>query len=862
MKPFISRLLKGGGESHLPAPRIEPRPDRFRDPRTTPASAAPDGVSTGSDGLEGAASGPGAGPSSGTGPSSGSSLSIGTEATVASSPGVQSILREIGPEWEFGRIVTVFAPVVLLELRRVHLPGQPPPAASRTYRILDRSGALIADALEHVPFHLLGQIRETMALAATGAATSAGVGSLDRFGRQFMALDRPFRLELMHRLFGLDGPPPLTLPGQPLAGDDTDRPRLAVDTSGGFVSLVVDGALEFPILLGGRPLDRFVEGWQPAALVTSFLPLLLIELKHTSGARACWVLDERLDRIDDAAFGQEQSIARIREVAPRLIRRHWLRVLELADDRPDPVVDPMFRLNGSALWRIFLICRDLVCPPIDDRALHEVREPLIIQAAGSQHGDLVLPPEALARAVSHDLADAGIAAIRSGRLVWPSPVDGSDAVLEAIIAPQEHSILYQFRDRTGLRFLVLSGDRRCRTIGLLFPSANLAIGALDRPDAWFRHATGADIWTVLMGQCIGHYDMVAHRRRQDGAEIVQVFMAPPLLHLGHYVWNDLPGQLALLEQVPDRLPRSMIIAGAAGQAELFGPVDLLLPEFAGKVDRTMRDTSAFVRWAYETNVVPIRFTAEHVSRALRDRVRAYTAGTEIFAGIAGRRAGHGAGRVIIIGLRLDDRTFVDQDAFHAVLLEHLARTSPGAIVVFDGRNAKPGGAAGETIAAMKDDRTSRPALEAELELVERLVQRFAGSGLEFVSTVGQSMQHSMSWCYHADVCVTVWGAGLAKYRWLANLPSLILTSRFNIEQRPDLEIYHLARWMQDPSIVVYPEPGFVTDHIDKVGLADSGMRVGRECFEVDPAHLRDQLDRLMALVGERDRNRMAAQLSA
>ena len=849
MKPFMSRLFGSGGDrQELPASKGTPG--------GRPQPGSPGGAIQAVPAIFPARTAPPHRPS----PRPLTTARTEAGPSFAALPNVVAQAAETAPGWEIGRVVTVFAPVMLLELVRTADPAQPSEPPARTYRMLGRRGEMIATTPDQLPDHLTRQMRETVELAIAAAATSGDKGNLDRFCRQFRTLDRGFRLELMHHLFRNGGTPPMLVLNRRLAGDETDNSRIKLDCSGGFVSVVVDGGLEFPVVLAGKPLDRFIEGWQPVALITNFAPLLLIELRHNSGVRATWVLDERFARIDDAGFGHEKTIARMREAGPALIRRHWLRILALGDDRPDPVLDPLLRLNGGALWRMFLLCRELVCPSIDDLTLDQIIEPLIIPAAAGQSIDLVLPPDAVRHAVSHDLLAAGLAGIRSGRFVWPSPVDGSDAELEAIFAPQEHTIFYQFRDRNGLRFIVLTGDRRCRTVGLLIPSANLAIGSLDRPNSWFRAATGAEIWTILMGQCIGHYDMVLHRRRRGDAEIVQVFMARPLLHLGHYVWNDLPGQLALIEAVPDRLPKSIIIDSAAGQAEFFGPLDALLPACAGKVDRSMRDTSAFVHWVYNTPVVPIRFTGDHVSRSLRDAVRTYTAGTTEFGEIAERVRGRNGGRVIIIGLRLDDRTFIDQDAFYASLLEHLALTSPGALVVFDGRNSKPGGRSGETIAGMKDDLATRPPLEAEQELVDRLVRRFSGSGLEFVSTIGLSMQHSMSWCYHADYCVGVWGAGLAKYRWLANLPSLILTSRFNIEKRPDLDIYHSARWMQDPSIVMYPEPGFVTDHLDKVGLSDSGMRVGRECFEIDAGHVRDRLDQLIAAIG--DRRPDAAQLSA
>ena len=740
------------------------------------------------------------------------------------------------------RLVSGFSPIILAEMT-----ASPGETYSSSYWFLDRQGVVFARALSEVPEHSLRQMRDTLALACAAAAQGLPQ-ALHRLAAEFFSLDRRFRLELMQRLFQDGTLAPFSLLSRPLLGNDLDLSRLVVEYGDGGLSLVLDGLLEFPILMDGSVMQHFVPGWRPSCVVSCFAPLLIIELKHDEGARASWVLDQRLQRIDDAGLTVPEITTRIRAIAPALIRRQWQRLFELQDDRPDAELDALLRLGPIALRRIVLLCADQICPPVEDMVLDKMPDALLLPLRASQNRDFVLPRDAVGKAACHDLYAAAVTGLTDRNFVWPSPVDGSDAQLEAIYPLQEHSILYQFRDRNGLRFIVVTADRECRTIGIFLPAANLAIGRLSPPDQLFSGLIGGGLWINLLSHCLTRHEMMPGRRRASNARIVNVFMALPHLHLGHYIWNDLSGQLALVQDVPRALPTSIIIGAAQGQSEFVGPIETLFPVLAGRVDRALPDKESFVRWAHESGCVPIRFTKNFVSAKLRDTVRSAVEKTEEYRRVAEEIDRSYRNRpIFIIGIRLDDRTFIDNISFYTGFLDHVRQTCPDAVVVFDGRNAKPGGTPGEMIAGIKDAISTREPAQAEQDLVDHLAQLYQGTGLAVIGTIGQPVQTSMSWCYHAQLSVALWGAGLAKYRWLANLPSLILTSRFNLLHRHDLDIYQSDRFMEAPSPVLYPDPMLVTDHIDKVGLSDSGMRVGRECFEIDIAHACSRFDQLVEL---------------
>lgn len=758
---------------------------------------------------------------------------------------VREALQGIPAGWKFERVLAAFSPLMVVELHRQRTfgsvaTGQP------AYWFFNRAGSLLGTSIDAVPDGVIAHARALFAMTMTAVAGGDAVVR-ESFRTQFFSMPRGLRLNLMRRMFIGSPLSPLSLISPPLTGTDQDIPRLMLQQTAGSVSLVIDGLIELPIMFRDRILENFGTGWQPIGLVTLLTPFLIIELEHEYGARATWVLDQRLNQLCDH-LDHATLQARIREVGPMLLRRYWQWLFELRDTPPDHVLAPLLRLSVPAATAIVRICRDLVFHRVEDMHMEQAPELLVLPPQSGAAAGLLLPRDLLRAAVRHDLYRAAIHAIRHGRFVWPSPVDGSDAELEGIIVPHEYTIFYQFRDRNGLRFLVIGGDRHCRQVGLLIPSANLAIGETDLPDLWFDTLVGADIWTVLLEHCLVWNQSLRQRQRRPDSPISNVFMARPLLHIGHYVWNDLPGQQAIIEDVPDRIPTSIIIGGAGGQGELFGPIDQLFPMLDGHVNRSIPSKDAFIRWAYESGTVPVRLTRDRVTRSLRETIRRYVQTTDAPGLVELELSRHpGTRMIIVVGLRLEDRTFMDPEAFFTGLLDHLARYHPGTLAVFDGRNSKPGGGAGEMIAGMTDHLAAIPPSVTEQALVDRLMKRFDGSGIAIVSAIGASVGVSLEWCDRADLCVALWGAGLAKYRWLANLPSLILTSRHSLETRTDLDIYHAPRWMEEPTPVLFPAPRFVTDHQNRGGLANPGGDADRACFEVDMAHVYELLERLIAM---------------
>jgi hypothetical protein len=179
--------------------------------------------------------------------------------------------------------------------------------------------------------------------------------------------------------------------------------------------------------------------------------------------------------------------------------------------------------------------------------------------------------------------------------------------------------------------------------------------------------------------------------------------------------------------------------------------------------------------------------------------------------------------VILIGIRVGNRTMPDQDDVLDALVRHLGQEFPGCTVVLDGLNDSldRGDAVLPTLAAGSD-------LAQEFAIGRRLAQAAAASGVQFVDLVNRSALCSVLWCSRADAFVAPLGAALAKYRWICNTPGLVLSSRWNLEHRGDLRIYDAPAALEGSSEMQFVSLEHVRDDDPSPEPARTGFFIDRE----------------------------------
>ena len=568
-----------------------------------------------------------------------------------------------------------------------------------------------------------------------------------------------------------------------------------------------------PLLVGGGTIAGFLPGWRARALYTGFAPLFLLELEHEAGGRATWFLTHRMERAAD-------SLHQLSPDLRALLRQRCLLVLGRLTgavlDRCDPVLDPA----ATAFLEVCLHTRHEIATWCLEALIPEAC--LYLAADLQPHSLLFRNAAGALTAIDRDRLQDGLDGdwqarlagfLRSGRMTWPSPVDGAALHAQGGLFVDDFHFAYRFADhRHGLVFFVLVGDHHSVLAGLWFPSLGLVVS----PDearkglayTMLRHLP----WWVL-SHLLVHARALVPALRRGAAGFASVMRAQGL-HIGHQLWNELTGIQHALDTHPDALP-CWIVPDAAGGTELFGRIDALFPELAGRVVRSLGAVEAVIDHAYRSDLFLVRVTSDRVTASLRSRIQALALRSEAGrqAGAAARRAVRRSAPVVLFGLRVENRTAVEMKPFLDRLVRAVASRHPGAVIVFDGHNASPDDAPdNRRIIRSHGERegAARP-VEVERGLVAAVRDDARMLDVTIADTIGQPVASSIGWCLAADCFVSIWGAGLAKYRWVCNRPGYVITSRANLLGRPDLHIYDSPRHLEDPTPVLFVAPEAVQD---------------------------------------------------
>lgn len=607
---------------------------------------------------------------------------------------------------------------------------------------------------------------------------------------------------------------------------------LEVRRSDGVFGIVAGDGAWRPIRSNGEPVRQFNAGWSPVCAIDAFAPLHMLGLRHEDGAEATWILDGDMGRLGDSV-GQvpDRDRPALRERADALLGLVFDRIV--AAPRPEPVGDAD---DLAALCEASLT--ELVGLVASDRAAGIVVVELDDPAADAALGPFGLTAARLRRTLDGSLPESFRQRMRHGAMLRPSPSDGAPA--EAVIGlPLDESVsAYRFSDApAGGTFYLTAQDYHDRTNGLLFPSLGLY--------CTFRHAPDLR-W--LLGMLLVHaarYQrrllryLVTPARDKVSVNFVSAF---PVLHLGHVVWNDLAALQELVETVaPDDLPPVCVLGSALG-SEPFGPIDRLFPEFAGRVLRPEGSWAQAAAQVYDNGWFFMRYKTRYVRSGIGARIRALAADDPVLTqdrAIAARLAGEGR-TFVLLGIRVGNRTLDDVTGFLVTAVDHLVARLGRVAIVIDGINSRLGLDPTTSYGSFGPGGQDEPLIE-EARIVFALRRRYQRvQDVEIVSTVGAPVPCSVFWAKRCRFFVAPWGAGLAKYRWVCNLPGFVVNNRSNlVTPGGDLPIYHDPRFVEAPSPMRFVSPDHVLDAPGPQGFYGN--------FDVDPQALRAGIDEMIGL---------------
>ena len=730
------------------------------------------------------------------------------------------------PGWQADSLFTLFDPVWVLVLR--HEAGH-----VASWHLASDGSMTVAVSHRPEPERLRFRRRlEPAALwlrMAPGAAIRLPVPDAVR---AYAALPAPVRREV-EPLLGLDCSTEAAASREPPAGSwpAGDAAPLLLERIGDSRSYRIGnpGRL-LPVTDGGR-VAELGPGWEVESVQAAFAPLLALVLRHADGWQAAWFvdLDARLVGHHAGALSPSHQ-AHVLRVAGGLLRTLWdcvvldkgvlppdLRALSggLAPADLDTLVQAHLRDAGqdrdTLVWAL-------------DQPMPEGTGYLVPTDTGLRG----LDPEQVRACLAPRLHEEMDRLLRTGRMCWPSPVDGASVESDGFALMLDlHAFAYRFRqDSTGLVFLVVCVGGYFSNLALYFPTADLLVAANRN----------------LAGDCApfrrGREMLLRHLLRfgpdlSAGAAVppdptVQQFFGACADHIGHYVWQDLCGMSYLLRAVADhgRLPQLHLFE-QPHTTDYFGPVEQVFPMFE---NRTTRHAERFVGGQgrfYRRNQRVIKYTATTVPFELG---RSVIDCAERVPGLADARREADAARarpapVVLLGIRVGSRTLDDLHAFYAALVLRLGQLFPGCTVVLDGMND-----ALDRGRAVEPGTSPGGILEKEFALADGLARVAERAEVRFVDLINRSALRSVLWCSRTDAFIAPLGAALAKYRWICNTPGLVLSSRWNLEHRADLHIYDSAEHMERPTEVLFNALDQVRD---TTPFRPSGHHDGHSNFVVD-----------------------------
>jgi len=568
-------------------------------------------------------------------------------------------------------------------------------------------------------------------------------------------------------------------------------------------------------------------GWDVAAIETVFAPLLSVVLHHEDGRRTVWFVDPN-----------GQLVANDPGLLPPLFADHVVRMVSA-------LFDTVWRSACLGEEVVAVRAADLIgsLPPASlaglvptylkrlgqnfatrNWALDEALPPGMGYAVPTGDGLCVFDLPGITRALTYALHTGMDCLLQSGRMRWPSPLDGTMVDSDGFaLLIDRNCFAYRFRqEEAGLVFYVICSGGYFRNYGLYFPTADLMVSQTRVPGSDFVMLDWAR--DTILRHLMHFADALADGSRQPVDPTIQLVYGACSAHIGHHVWQDLAGLAYMLGNLRTASPPQLQVFETGRLAQFFGAEEELFPVLDGRIARHAESFASHVGTFYRHNQRVIIYTAISVPARLGAAVRDAAARRPELQNDR-RRADALAERapVILVGIRVGNRTMPDQDDALDALVRHLGRDFPGCTVVLDGLNDSldRGDGVLPTLAAGSD-------LAQEFAIGRRLAQAAAESGVQFVDLVNRSALCSVLWCSRADAFVAPLGAALAKYRWICNTPGLVLSSRWNLQHRDDLRIYDAPAALEGSSEMQFVSLDHVRDDDPSPEPARTGFFIARE----------------------------------
>ncbi len=562
---------------------------------------------------------------------------------------------------------------------------------------------------------------------------------------------------------------------------------------------------------GGRPA-RFAEGWKPTFLYTGLAPVTVVCFEHESGQPASWYLDEALER-RGGSIGELHGDLRLQVLvaAAALFDGLWRKIMLTPVPPPlDAREKGFFRLPEGTRRELL----DLYLGSFDSTTPLKTVDQLDPNRAESQIVDLGSKRILMRPQLLHALFNPGLLQdqlphfLQNGAMAFPSPSDGSP--MPSCHAVVMHGVIHGYRcvePQSQTVMFVMAGEIFFRPIALFVPEGRLCVALV--PDS--IRSQMPELFREFFARVMQHGDLLAEYFAEPHIKPVHVWRGITAMHIGHVLWNDISGISQMMGKVPQKALPQFRLFDAHLHPEMYGPLDRIFPELDGLIDRQNGPFQEAIPDFYRNRECPVRSSAMTVPKDVRDRISATLEPmSESSPAAICRQARRDGIPVVLFGLRVENRTVVDLEAFCEALVDQLSASLGRCVLVVDGHNSRPGEPDSFIWSHGELSAKTRP-IDYERVLVEHMRDHSAGTRVTVIDTIGLPIAESLACGQQAQALVAIWGAGLAKYRWVNNLPGLIITNHANLSDFGDLHLYDSPHAMEHPTPVRFIDRALVED---------------------------------------------------
>jgi hypothetical protein len=571
----------------------------------------------------------------------------------------------------------------------------------------------------------------------------------------------------------------------------------------GIYTVQLSSGRVMPITKGGEPVHELHPGWSAKCIHGGAGDVRCLELRHADATSAVWYLDTEMSYLTN----QFSALQPYQQKALRAAcEAHELTLWDQLVCRAGPSICAIERPVDPVTSRDIMQSTSDLIGSISgaERAIVLQRCEDIEIRVGIGPGAPTIDLQRVRGLLATNYVDSCIEALTTGAISVRSPISGGIVSTSKALHLSSGTYAYKLSDEAaGLVFYLIGSGWKTSFLALYLPRPNVAFYQNDVHARWmFEWMRGRPI-SQAIAEHVSTY-----------ATSIAAYLAAPQVrfaltynqgHLGHHLWNEMTGLEQIVARVDSRhLPKVLIVNAAA--TEMWGKLDAVFSQLAGRVDRSLRTEMQLLERTYSDRLTLLRPADDHISHRLATRIidlnEPEAKRTQQSEYEQLRNAGF---RIFLLGLRAENRTLVDLADFCRNVVEFLHLEVRRVAVVVDGHNSSTGGAASVLYASHGAPQSSHLA-HIERRIADDLTTHFANQpSVRIINLIGKTIASSIFWCNRSEFFITPWGAGLAKYRWICNKPGVVTAGPTYLRTagHDTIHLYDSQEFMDRPTPLLF-----------------------------------------------------------